>query len=990
MGVVQYNVVANDWVNLEFIINDLTVRVVGQQVNPSSTPTFAGGNITGDLGVGGDVDITGNLSLSGGLELPGLDAGGICFINSDDEIATDSGLMWNNTSKLQTITGNLSVSSRIGVGTTDPQEEVHVVTKHAKIRIDSDTTDGFSSLQTFNKDFDDILFVTYDRVMSVTQMFGVDASGMCAMKATPNTVMAIGTSNAKDLFFATNNIERLRISSAGAITTTGVVTVGASGLKILEAGATPTQYGIFAVPVLSGDQTYTFPAVSGYIPYSISGTYVSIDSYIDQAVKTTSNPSFASVTTTGGNVVSGSAFKAGSNYGWTGSDYTYITQAGNHIQFYCKNTVTDFAQLVAEFRGTEVSQVRGFYILEAGVTPAYYGIFQIPSLTANGQDAYYTFPATSCTIASTGDLTAYLPLAGGTMIGQITSTLAIGTSPFAVTSTTVNTNLNADLLDGQHGNYYQVAGSYQPLHANLTSISGMATTVGLVKQTSANTFGIDTTAYYKSGDAISGASLTSTGLTTTVGLTTTDNINASNSVELLADGGFDGAGWTGTNWTISGSQATHTTTGANALTETTPSFTPSIGKTYAITVAINASSSVTTKFKISVGGVTSSQIAGIGTYTFVLTATATTNFNITPVSGSGTIILDSISIKQAMDYSSGGIGSFGKITMGQTGLSSFNQLAIGTTSAPTITQYPALIEISTSPSYPMPSWLAGGFFSETSHLAQATPSFSMAGQFWQTSSGDMKNSGAVTKSFTGLFGGTTTTFTNSSSSGATRAAVLCGLDFSAKNAADWSPTTTSVGATQVIITYGLRTYGYLGYIGYTISGARAQGINYGGDFVGDMQGTYSAGLAGLNYGVYAATTDNLTDIASGSSIISYGVYINACGSATKGSGGTLTSWGLYEVNGRNNAFLGNVSIGKLTAPTVALDVAGAGLFSTSLTAGTGFGCNSKTAQTAYASGGALSAYATGAFGFDSDAHAQEIHTLLTNIRAALVANGIMN
>lgn len=37
---------------------------------------------------------------------------------------------------------------------------------------------------------------------------------------------------------------------------------------------------------------------------------------------------------------------------------------------------------------------------------------------------------------------------------RINSTLATGTSPFSVTSTTLNTNLNADLLDGQHGSYY--------------------------------------------------------------------------------------------------------------------------------------------------------------------------------------------------------------------------------------------------------------------------------------------------------------------------------------------------------------------------------------------------------------------------------------------------------------------------------------------------------------------------------------------------------
>jgi len=37
------------------------------------------------------------------------------------------------------------------------------------------------------------------------------------------------------------------------------------------------------------------------------------------------------------------------------------------------------------------------------------------------------------------------------------STVAIGTSPYACTSTTLNTNLNADLLDGQHGSYYEPA-----------------------------------------------------------------------------------------------------------------------------------------------------------------------------------------------------------------------------------------------------------------------------------------------------------------------------------------------------------------------------------------------------------------------------------------------------------------------------------------------------------------------------------------------------
>lgn len=42
------------------------------------------------------------------------------------------------------------------------------------------------------------------------------------------------------------------------------------------------------------------------------------------------------------------------------------------------------------------------------------------------------------------------------MSGQLTNTLAISTSPFAVTSTTVNTNLNADLLDGVHESVFSL------------------------------------------------------------------------------------------------------------------------------------------------------------------------------------------------------------------------------------------------------------------------------------------------------------------------------------------------------------------------------------------------------------------------------------------------------------------------------------------------------------------------------------------------------
>ena len=62
----------------------------------------------------------------------------------------------------------------------------------------------------------------------------------------------------------------------------------------------------------------------------------------------------------------------------------------------------------------------------------------------------------------------------------------------------------------------------------------------------------------------------------------------------------------------------------------------------------------------------------------------------------------------------------------------------------------------------------------------------------------------------------------------------------------------------------------------------------------------------------------------------------------------------------------------------------------SATIGTGFGCNAAAAQTAYASGGALSAYAAGANGLNAAADMSALHALVVAMRAALVANGIMS
>ena len=67
-----------------------------------------------------------------------------------------------------------------------------------------------------------------------------------------------------------------------------------------------------------------------------------------------------------------------------------------------------------------------------------------------------------------------------------------------------------------------------------------------------------------------------------------------------------------------------------------------------------------------------------------------------------------------------------------------------------------------------------------------------------------------------------------------------------------------------------------------------------------------------------------------------------------------------------------------------------GLLTGTWTVSGAFGCNTKAAQGAYASGGALAAYGAGANGFDTGANASALHAMVVSIRAALVANGIMS
>jgi hypothetical protein len=82
--------------------------------------------------------------------------------------------------------------------------------------------------------------------------------------------------------------------------------------------------------------------------------------------------------------------------------------------------------------------------------------------------------------------------------------------------------------------------------------------------------------------------------------------------------------------------------------------------------------------------------------------------------------------------------------------------------------------------------------------------------------------------------------------------------------------------------------------------------------------------------------------------------------------------------------LDSAKVGIGMTPIYNLDVTG------NIRSSTGFGCNGALPQTPYASGGALAAYVTGAFGLDTAPHMSALHALVVAMRAALVANGIMS
>lgn len=136
-------------------------------------------------------------------------------------------------------------------------------------------------------------------------------------------------------------------------------------------------------------------------------------------------------------------------------------------------------------------------------------------------------------IANNGDAT----LGAASVTGQITSTLANGTAPFVLTSSTVSPNLNADMVDGLHGTDLVTLAGDQTITGNKTFPVTAAQGDALISSINAGTTFIDWARIGTAGGALGTFTITGAGQTIPAGTVTSNRVivvnNASGSNQDL-------------------------------------------------------------------------------------------------------------------------------------------------------------------------------------------------------------------------------------------------------------------------------------------------------------------------------------------------------------------------------------------------------------------------------------------------------------------------
>jgi hypothetical protein len=283
----------------------------------------------------------------------------------------------------------------------------------------------------------------------------------------------------------------------------------------------------------------------------------------------------------------------------------------------------------------------------------------------------------------------------------------------------------------------------------------------------------------------------------------------------------------------------------------------------------------------------------------------TTNQVNLSASGTGVILGRNLTLSLPQDITTSSNVQFGTMCCHSFGVTSGAKFSYKTANiAPS---FLAIKEIISSAANPLPSAILSGL---TQDLYFNNPSTTQCGQVTLTNTIGTYGNSVVQY---GLYGGVVSNAVLTASSG-TKNITISGLGFSTEHQLDVDGGSGKNSA--VVSLFGAKTQASFGYTGKSIIGKTSYSA-YGGWFEARLfPVTYNSSTTdGFACGVYAKTTN--IGITTTRPVSVYGLYIDACATS-----GTLTSWGLFEVNGVNNVLKGNLSIGKLTAPAYPLDVVG--------------------------------------------------------------------
>ena len=413
-----------------------------------------GAGITENLYVGGSGSILGNLTINGGAITAGNTATSVLGENTSTEITIASGqtsgeLIIGGLSQTGTITVDRSTLTHtlnlgVGVNGTGITKTVNVGTGGASGSITNisigSTAGGTTTLRSPNLVVSGNLIVNGTTTTVNTNTLTVDDKNIELGSIIPAVISTTGT--------------------VGSITGTGPWSASITGMTTtsgLIPGSTITATNDAGKLGIGGNAIIS--TVDG--PTSITYTYTGSSAPVSGTIKDITTTGPTDVTADGGGItLKGTTDKTiiwvdttdswTSNQNFSAPSYT-VSGTGN-ITFTNDNTNRGIKGIVGE---------SDYWYIGGGATDIDSGFLEISTGNNKNEPIYvkqYGANTDDVRTATLLDSTGNTGFPGTLTAPRLVSTVAVGTSPLSVVSTTLVTNLNADLLDDYHAVDFALVG----------------------------------------------------------------------------------------------------------------------------------------------------------------------------------------------------------------------------------------------------------------------------------------------------------------------------------------------------------------------------------------------------------------------------------------------------------------------------------------------------------------------------------------------------